>query len=206
MNKIALVSGAVLVLSLVAAPVALADEDDCDAARKALTQAKTRFENRAAEERVEERRVLDEKKAALRAAQVALDEAKGTDQEAAKRELRDAAKDAVDRAQRELDTDSRRLADLRAAVTVALQERDKACDDDDDDDDDTPSTTSAPPADDDVDCTEVSDARAQEILNDDRSDPNNLDEDNDGVACEDDVVIDRVVVPSGGVATGGGPA
>lgn len=69
-----------------------------------------------------------------------------------------------------------------------------------------PTTTPAP--DDDVDCDEVSDKRAQEILDADKSDPNNLDEDGDGVACEEDVTIvrDRVVVPSGGVNTGGGPA
>lgn len=63
----------------------------------------------------------------------------------------------------------------------------------------------------DVDCGEVSDAEAQRILDADRSDPNNLDTDNDGIACEDDEVLNpppsvTVVVPRGGVATGGGPA
>lgn len=75
----------------------------------------------------------------------------------------------------------------------------------------TPTTTPATPttpANEDVDCDEVTDARAQEILDADRNDPHNLDDDNDGVACEEEEVLvadnDSVVVaPSGGVNTGG---
>lgn len=71
----------------------------------------------------------------------------------------------------------------------------------------TPTPTTTPPVDNDVDCDEVSDARAQEILDADRNDPNNLDDDNDGVACEEEEVLvadnDVVVTPSGGVNTGG---
>lgn len=75
----------------------------------------------------------------------------------------------------------------------------------------TPTTTPATPttpANEDVDCDEVTDARAQEILDADRNDPHNLDDDNDGVACEEEGVLvadnDSVVVaPSGGVNTGG---
>lgn len=76
-------------------------------------------------------------------------------------------------------------------------------------------TTTAPPTtvveDKDVDCDEVSPAEAQRILNADRSDPNNLDIDGDGTACEEDVTLTppprvTVVIPRGGVETGGGPA
>lgn len=65
---------------------------------------------------------------------------------------------------------------------------------------------------------------AQDVLAADLSDPHNLDTDNDGVACESDqpsdsglgnddpapttvpAPVENVTVPSGGVATGGGPA
>lgn len=71
----------------------------------------------------------------------------------------------------------------------------------------TPTPTTTPPVDNDVDCDEVSDARAQEILDADRNDPNNLDDDNDGVACEEEEALvadnDVVVTPGGGVNTGG---
>jgi len=83
----------------------------------------------------------------------------------------------------------------------------------------TPSPTPEP--EDDIDCDEVSGPEAQRILDADRSDPNNLDNDHDGIACDVDevpvpgdpapadpgvVVNNNVAVPSGGVATGGGPA
>ena len=61
---------------------------------------------------------------------------------------------------------------------------------------------------DDIDCPEVSYDRAQQILAEDRSDPNNLDGDNDGEACEDNprdyeaVTADYEGYPQGGVATG----
>jgi hypothetical protein len=51
----------------------------------------------------------------------------------------------------------------------------------------------------------VSDAEAQKILDSDLSDPHNLDYDDDGLACEEGDG-GSVVTPSGGVATGGGPA
>lgn len=210
MNKIALVAGAVLALSLVTAPVALAaDDDSCDAARKVLVKAQVRVDDRAAQERVEELAEFDAAKVALNAAQVELDVAVGLGVAAdiqIAREARNAARDVRDRAQTALDTDSKRLAELRVLLTVAIGERDKACDET------PPTTTPTPvpttPADADVDCDEVTDARAQEILDADRSDPNNLDDDNDGVACEEHITInnDVVVTPSGGVNTGGGPA
>ena|SRR5687768_449417 len=75
----------------------------------------------------------------------------------------------------------------------------------------TTTVTTTPPADDvsDVDCDEVSDLEAQRILDEDPSDPNELDSDNDGVACEVEVDVDvnnYVRVPRGSVDTGGGPA
>jgi len=63
------------------------------------------------------------------------------------------------------------------------------------------------PADDaDVDCRDVTVEQAQAMLNEDKDDPNNLDVDDDGVACEDPDGGTQVVdYPSGGVDTGGGP-
>ncbi len=61
---------------------------------------------------------------------------------------------------------------------------------------------------DDINCDEVSYDQAQQILAEDRSDPNNLDGDNDGEACEDNprgyetVAADYDGYPQGGVATG----
>lgn len=61
---------------------------------------------------------------------------------------------------------------------------------------------------DDINCPEVSYERAQQILAEDSSDPNNLDGDNDGEACEDNpreyetVSADYDGYPQGGVATG----
>jgi hypothetical protein len=79
-----------------------------------------------------------------------------------------------------------------------------------------PSSPPAAPVDD-VDCADVPQARAQEILDADRSDPNKLDGDHDGTACEVDEGEDTVdltipeaapstsqvsVLPQGGVDTG----
>lgn len=61
---------------------------------------------------------------------------------------------------------------------------------------------------DDINCPEVSYDQAQQILAEDPSDPNNLDGDNDGEACEDNprdyetVSADYDGYPQGGVATG----
>nr|WP_246326563.1 excalibur calcium-binding domain-containing protein [Actinomycetospora corticicola] len=61
---------------------------------------------------------------------------------------------------------------------------------------------------DDINCDEVTGDQAQAIYEADRSDPNNLDGDNDGIACEDNprdyetVTADYDGYPQGGVATG----
>lgn len=56
-----------------------------------------------------------------------------------------------------------------------------------------------------IDCVDVSDEEAQRILDADASDPNNLDSDNDNVACEegDDDTSDTSVFPSAAPETGG---
>lgn len=66
----------------------------------------------------------------------------------------------------------------------------------------TPAPT-LPPAD--INCDDVTDAEAQRILDADPSDPNRLDGDNDGDACddEDSNFSDVGRAPRGGVATGG---
>lgn len=222
MKKIALTVGAVLALSLGMAPVALAQDDDsCDAAKKALAKLEVKLDTAVFDERSKEQPALDAAQAAFDVAKGELDRRKGL-LDAAKlandaaeiarleplvesaKKARDAAKVTLADAQKKFDTDNPKVAGLRAQVELAIQERDKACDE-------APPTTTTPvpttPADADVDCDEVSDARAQEILDADRNDPNNLDDDNDGVACEEEVVVadnsDVVVTPSGGVNTGG---
>jgi hypothetical protein len=185
-------TSAVVALSLVTAPFALAaDRLTCSEAKALVVTAQTRFDNRAAEERVDELKELDAAKVARNAAQVAVDKAKADlaaspDDAALKAALKTAqdtlaaAKDRVDRAQKAVDTDSNRLAELRTLLKVAIQDKDKACDDgdndgdddgDDDDDDDDDKATAIP------------------------SPPTTVN--------PPDV---KVVVPRGGVATGGGPA
>ena len=213
MNKL---TTAVLGLAVAAIPVFAAtpafaqDERDCNRAQREAARVELRLAGLVTDEREAERAALEAAQKALDAAQaevarlVAANAARDVIQAA--RAVVDTAREARDAARDALNTDSRRLVDLRAELAAAVKDRDKACDEPDPTPTPTPTTTpTTPPPDNDVDCTEVSDARAQEILNADRSDPNNLDEDNDGVACEDDVIIDRdvVVVPNGGVNTGG---
>lgn len=213
MKKIGLLAGAVLALSVMTAPVALAQDDTttCDEAKRAVSRVEARLAAQITEERDLEREAVRVARVARDQARVVLDTALGNDTAPAEiQRLRGLLRDAqavLDRRQAELDTDSRRLVDLRTELGLAIQVRDKACAP-------TPTptptpaptTTPAPPAD--VDCDEVSDKRAQEILDADKSDPHDLDTDGDGVACEEQVAPkpDVVVVPSGGVNTGGGPA
>jgi hypothetical protein len=193
MKKIATATGAVLALFLVTAPVALADDDlSCDEAKRLVTTAQTRVDNRAAEERVDELKELDAAKVARNTAQVAVDQAQAAldanpDNETLKAALKTAkdnlaaAKDRVDRAQKAVDTDSNRLAELRALLKVAIQDKDKACDDDGDDDGD----------------------------GDDGDDDGDDDDDPAATPSPSTTVVlpdVNVTVPRGGVATGGGPA
>jgi hypothetical protein len=197
---------AVAALPVLGLGVAAADDDSgCDAAKTKVSRVEVRLASAITAERTAEKAAVDKAKGALEDAQALLDKATG-DAVPAARAARDAAKGALDAAKDALNTDSKRLADLRVELKTAQTERDKACDDDQAPST-TPAPTTTPAADNDVDCSEVSDARAQEILDADRSDPNNLDDDHDGVACEEDVTIvhDReVVTPSGGVQTDGG--
>ena len=209
MNKL---TTAILGLAVAAIPVFAAtpafaqDERNCNRAQREVARVELRLAGLVTEERNAERAALEAAQAALNTAQEALRNAPDGADLGPLRAAVDTAREARDAARDALNTDSRRLVDLRAALAAAVTARDKACDEPDPTPTPTPTTTpTTPPPDNDVDCTEVSDARAQEILDADRSDPNNLDEDNDGVACEDDVIINRdvVIVPNGGVNTGG---
>jgi hypothetical protein len=202
MKKIALAVGAAtLALSVMTAPVALAQEtgpgsNACSKAR--IAEAEALKDLRAAER--DRNRFRD----AAKDGQVLTITLGGLTLTAdAIGGINDAERAALDSLNGQVDRLERKLAE-------AVEKRKDKCDDPAPTT--PPTTTTVPPTtvvdDPDVDCTEVSDARAQEILNADRNDPNNLDEDNDGVACEEEVVVKRdvVVAPSGGVATGGGPA
>ena len=198
---------AVAALPLLATTPAFAqDERDCNRAQREVTRVELKLAATVTEERNAERAALEAAQAALNAAQDALrNAAEGADLGPLRAAV-DTAREARDAARNALNTDSRRLADLRAELAASVKARDEACDD-------TPPTTTpaptpaptSPPAAEDVDCDEVSDERAQEILDADKSDPHNLDDDNDGIACEEEVIVQRdvVVVPNGGVNTGG---
>lgn len=213
MKKIALLAGAVLALSVMTAPVALAQDDatTCDEAKRAVSRVEARVAAQITEERDLEREAVRVARVARDQARVVLDTALGNDTAPAEiQRLRGLLRDAqavLDRRQAELDTDSRRLADLRAELAAAVKVRDEACKPaPTPTPTPAPTTTPAPP--DDVDCDEVSDREAQAILDRDRSDPHDLDTDGDGVACEEQLVPKRevVVIPRGGIATGVGPA
>lgn len=188
------------------------NSEECDNARQAVIKLETQFQKVAAEERVSEQDDLDKAQADLRAAQVEVDKAKTASdadpndpilKDALKtaREVRDTAKDTRDRAQRDLNTDSNKLAGLRAQLNLALQDRDRECSE--------PTSTPAPAPTDTLDCNDfATHALAQAEFDKDRNDPHNLDSDNDNRACEihfglndDD---DNAPVPSGGVDTGDG--
>ena len=66
--------------------------------------------------------------------------------------------------------------------------------------------TMAPAVAADVDCPELTQSEAQNIYDHDPSDPNRLDGDNDGLACEDGDSASGVgfSAPQGGVETGAG--
>jgi hypothetical protein len=212
MNKIALSSGvgAVLLLSVMTAPVALADDDapSCDEAKRLVVRLEASVTDRAAKERVDEAKALDTAKADVRDTQAKLDDA---------RQALKAALDAVppvqatidearatvkkfedrlvvvkalrDKAQKALDTDSNALAGLRARLEAAISDRDDACDDADPTS--TPPTTTPAPEEPpavDLDCGDfpLADGRtAQQVLDSTPgADPNGLDSDGDRVACE----------------------
>lgn len=233
MKKTVLVASAVLALSVMTAPVALAQDGtaSCDQAKTKVSDLEKKLDNARADERAKEKVELDKAKEELRAAQVKVDQRKAEIDALPKdapslpelrtkleadRAKRDVAKAVRDAAQERFDNDSQRVAGLRAQVELALQERDNACSPVTT----TPTATPTPELENDVDCDEVSDDEAQRILNADRSDPNNLDADGDGTACEVDEILpesdnddttpdvtvnNNVAVPSGGISTGVGP-
>jgi hypothetical protein len=197
MNKIALTAGAVLALSVMTAPSALAQDDSnaCDKAR--IAEAAALKDLRGAEKDLDRARAAAKSgvAASLTIGSITIVIDDKTDVNDAERAGIDALKGVVDRAQKALDK--------------AVDKREDRCA--------TPETTTPAPTttvvpDPDVDCDEVSDDEAQRILDADRSDPNDLDQDRDGIACEDDEILPApvddtpsVAVPSGGVATGVGP-
>lgn len=235
MKKTVLVASAVLALSVMTAPVVFAQDGtaSCDQAKTKVSDLEKKLDNARADERAKEKVELDKAKVdrdaakvARDAAQRALDDAKAESpvdpQKVANREQKlrqaedalTARKADLDKAQERFDSDSQRVAGLRAQVELAVQERDNACSPVTT----TPTPTPTPEPENDVDCDEVSDDEAQRILNADRSDPNNLDADGDGLACEVDETLDppadttpdvtvnnNVVTPGGGVASGVGP-
>lgn len=222
MKKLALTAGAVLALSVMTAPVALAQDGtaSCDAAKTKVSNLEKKLDKAEFEERKDEEAKRDAKRDARDIARGELAALEKVDPgetapseeqlREARRKLRD-AQDELDKAQEKLKTDNKEVAGLRAQVELAIQERDKACAPATT----TPSPTPTPAPENDVDCDEVSGTEAQRILDEDRNDPNNLDQDGDGIACEIDeiladddndvVVNNNVAVPSGGIATGAGP-
>lgn len=228
-----IVPAAALALSLMTVSVGWAQAQepaDCGAATVALTSAqsdlnKAKDDDEKAAKAKEADDAFDRADRDLRQAQNRLQRAKDAVNapnheatEAEKREL-ESAQNAVDEATKERDrarkqadkenaaqlqrvADRTDAADLQKRLAAAQDDVNRLCG----------GVTTTPQApDNDVDCDEVSDDEAQRILNADRSDPNNLDTDNDGVACEEDAALNppptvNVVVPQGGVATGGGPA
>lgn len=111
------------------------------------------------------------------------------------------------------DLGSGAAAEVKAAL-AAFTARDKACDEDTPPTTTPPTTTPAPDAD--LDCGDFpldNGQSAQDVLDDNSSDPNNLDVDGNGKACDNgddnkavDVDISKQVrnYPRGGVSTGGG--
>jgi hypothetical protein len=219
-KKTVLALGAALVLSVVTAPAALAQDTSpsCDEAKKVVVDLQADIDDTAAKEHVKELADLAAAKDARGAAKAEVERLERLIKEATDpveidrlNGLLAPAKDAlvarrtdVDKAQERLDRESDRLVGLRTRLTAAITERDRVCGG-------VTTTPTTPPADNDVDCGEVTDTEAQRILDADKSDPNRLDVDGDGIACEDEFTLnpptnDVVVTPSGGVATGGGPA
>ena len=217
MNKLitAALGLAVVALPVLAAPALAQDDRECDRAQREVARVELRLAGVVTEEREAERALLDAAREALNTAQ-ALPQTNDVER-AARRAAIDAARSVLELRERELNTDSPRLADLRVELKAAAERRDEACNDDPAPTTSpaptttapAPTATTPPPAPADVDCGEVSDAEAQRLLDSDRVLYADLDRDGDGIACEDDIRIDNdvdVVVPNGGVNTGGGPA
>lgn len=218
---LALGTGAVFSLSL-GTGVAFAqgpDSEECENARKAVVTLETQVTNVAAEENVREREALEVARNALNDAQKVLRDLEAKTNPPATREELKAARDAVqlardvrDARQRDLDTDSNRLAGLRAQLRLAIEDRDESCATPEPTPTPAPTTTVPPPADpaDQFDCDDFATrADAQNKLNETPdADPHNLDADNDRIACEEFVFPgeddDDAPVPSGGVDTGDG--
>lgn len=148
---LALGTGAVFSLSL-GTGVAFAqgpDSEECDNARKNVVTLETQVTNVAAEENVRERAALEAAREALNDAQKTLrdlEEATPPPSREAVQTARQAvqtARDVRDARQRDLDTDSNRLAGLRAQLRLAIEDRDETCADPEPTP--APTTTNPPP-------------------------------------------------------------
>lgn len=233
MKKTVLVLSAAVALSVLTAPFALAQDDtSCGVAKDNVTKLEKKRDDAAAQERVDEKAAVkkakddrDAAKATRDARQANLDKLKkeSPENDAAIKSAEvalQAAEDALtarkadlEKAEKKQGEESSKVAGLRAQVEAAIEERDDACDATTT----TPTPTPTPEPENDVDCDEVDASEAQRILDADRSDPNNLDQDKDGLACEVDEILpepdndggvtvnNNVATPSGGISTGVGP-
>lgn len=147
---LALGTGAVFSLSL-GTGVAFAqgpDSEECENARRAVVSLETQVTNVSARERVEELEALRTAREAVDTAQREVARLEGipttpqADLRAAREALRE-ARDVRDARQRDLDTDSNRLAGLRAQLRLAIEDRDETCADPEPTP--APTTTNPPP-------------------------------------------------------------
>lgn len=174
---------AVAGLPVLAAP-ALAQDRDCNQAQREVTRVELRLAELVTAEREAEQAALRTAQDALEAAQTALRDAGPGVDLAPLRAAVDTAREARDAAREALNTDSRRLADLRVELRRVIETRDEACDDDPAPTTSPAPTTTAPAP------TTSAPAPTTRVVVPDVNIDNNID----------------VVIPRGGVNTGGGPA
>jgi Excalibur calcium-binding domain len=193
MNKTTLLAGAVLALSVMTAPTALADvlptsgngDRQCD--RATVLEAEARVALNVAKTNEREAR---------RAARLP-NSPEGNVITAAEQLVIDPLVGIVARLEVELTKATERKTERCRVTTTPPTPTTTPTET-------TTVTTTPPPPPVDVDCDDVSDAEAQRLLNADPAEHSELDRDRDGIACDE--LRPRVVVPSGGVNTGGGPA
>lgn len=248
MKRLALVGAAVLTTSVVLAPIAMAQEtgpnsEACDVAKTSVAGLEKQVADaRFAERTTEEKAVADAEAAisglegAVATLEDRIEQAVEENQSSGKvdglraelataQENLEAGHQKVADAKAALESDNEATQGIAARLELAVAERDTACGQLEPTP--TPEPTEDPePESDDLNCVDfpLDDGRtAQDVLDDNASDPHDLDVDGDNVACEvtddaDSYVIDLnpdssdddtsqvATVPSGGVDTGGGPA
>lgn len=228
---------AALGLSAFVAPMAVAQEGPssaaCADAKREVDRLERQLNDAKKDDRKDEERRRDNAREARNAARAEVErleklvsENTGNDNQAQEEKDLEAARNTLDRLERELgqaqkalDRKSNDVKGFESRLNAAKAERDKDCDEPTSTA--TPTPSPAPVPDGDLDCGNfpLSDGTtAQAFLERDTSDPHNIDVDNDGTACEllDDSAgeeaadtaapVEVIVTPNGGVATGGGPA